>query len=109
MSASGKIEVFNISHTGYAVKVSNLRNDTGIKGVLFPTWSKKTNYSPSAGKVIDQDDIIWYDGVEWGGNWYCTINVSDHNDERGEFLTHVYVSDNNGQLVGVGGEKNRRS
>lgn len=105
MSASGKIEVFNISHTGYAVKVSNLRNDTGIKGVLFPTWTKKTNYSPSAGKVIDQDDIIWYDGVEWGGNWYCTVNVSDHNDERGEFLTHVYVSDNNGQLVGVGEEK----
>lgn len=105
MSASGKIEVFNISHTGYAVKVSNLRNDTGIKGVLFPTWTKKTNYSPSANKVIDQDDIIWYDGVEWGGNWYCTVNVSDHNNERGEFLTHVYVSDNNGQLVGVGGEK----
>ena len=105
MSASGKIEVFNISHTGYAVKVSNLRNETGIKGVLFPTWTRKTNYSPSAGKVIDQDDIIWYDGVEWGGNWYCTVNVSDHNNERGEFLTHVYVSDNNGQLVGVGGEK----
>ncbi len=105
MSASGKIEVFNISHTGYAVKVSNLRNDTGIKGVLFPTWSRETNYSPSAGEVIDQDDIIWYDGVEWGGNWYCTVNVSDHNNERGEFLTHVYVSDNNGQLVGVGGEK----
>ena len=105
MSASGKIEVFNISHTGYAVKVSNLRNDTGIKGVLFPTWTRKTNYSPSAGKVIDQDDIIWYDGVEWGGNWYCTVNVSDHNNERGEFLTHVYVYDNNGQLVGVGGEK----
>ena len=105
MSASGKIEVFNISHTGYAVKVSNLRNDTGIKGVLFPTWSRKTNYSPSAGKVIDQDDIIWYDGVRWGDSWYCTVNVSDHNNERGEFLTHVYVSDNNGQLVGVGGEK----
>lgn len=105
MSASGKIEVFNISHTGYAVKVSNLSNDTGIKGVLFPTWSRKTNYSPSAGKDIDQDDIIWYDGVEWGGNWYCTVNISDHNNEHGEFLTHVYVSDNNGQLVGVGGEK----
>ena len=105
MSASGKIEVFNISHTGYAVKVSNLSSDTGIKGVLFPTWSRKTNYSPSAGKVIDQDDIIWYDGVEWGGNWYCTVNISDHNNEHGEFLTHVYVSDNNGQLVGVGGEK----
>ena len=81
MSASGKIEVFNISHTGYAVKVSNLSNDTGIKGVSFPTWSRKTNYSPSAGKVIDQDDIIWYDGVRWGDSWYCTVNISDHNNE----------------------------
>lgn len=105
MSASGKIEVFNISHTGYAVKVSNLSNDTGIKGVSFPTWSRKTNYSSSAGKVIDQDDIIWYDGVRWGDSWYCTVNISDHNNEHGEFLTHVYVSDNNGQLVAVGGEK----
>lgn len=105
MSASGKIEVFNISHTGYAVKVSNLSNDTGIKGVSFPTWSRKTNYSPGAGKVIDQDDIIWYDGVRWGDSWYCTVNISDHNNEHGEFLTHVYVSDNNGQLVAVGGEK----
>lgn len=105
MSASGKIEVFNISHTGYAVKVSNLSNDTGIKGVSFPTWSRAEKYSTTFGKVADQDDIIWYDGVRWGDSWYCTVNVSDHNNEHGEFFTHVYVYDNNGQLVGVGGEK----
>ena len=105
MSASGKIEVFNISHTGYAVKVSNLSNDTGIKGVSFPTWSRAEKYSPTFGKVADQDDIIWYDGVRWGDSWYCTVNIADHGNDRGEYFTHVYVSDNNGQLVAVGGEK----
>ena len=105
MSASGKIEVFNISHTGYAVKVSNLSNDTGIKGVFFPTWSRAEKYSPTFGKVADQDDIIWYDGVRWGDSWYCTVNIADHGNDRGEYFTHLYVSDNNGQLVGVGGEK----
>ena len=105
MSASGKIEVFNISHTGYAVKVSNLSNGTGIKGVLFPTWSRAEKYSPTFGKIADQDDIIWYDGVRWGDSWYCTVNIADHGNDRGEYFTHVYVSDNNGQLVGVGGEK----
>lgn len=105
MSARGKIEVFNISHTGYAVKVSNLSNDTGIKGVSFPTWSRAEKYSPTFGKVADQDDIIWYDGVRWGDSWYCTVNIADHGNDRGEYFTHVYVSDNNGQLVAVGGEK----
>ncbi|WP_455455053.1 phage tail protein [Streptococcus salivarius] len=105
MSASGKIEVFNISHTGYAVKVSNLSNDTGIKRVSFPTWSRKVNYTDRFGRISDQDDLFTYDGVEWGGNWYCTVNISDHNNEHGEFFTDVYVLDNNGQFVYVGGEK----
>ncbi|MCE2304027.1 GBS Bsp-like repeat-containing protein [Streptococcus thermophilus] len=105
MSASGKIEVFNIGHTGYAVKVSNLRNDTGVQTVLFPTWSRAEKYSPAFGKIADQDDIVWYVGVEWDGNWYCTVNISEHGYDRGEYFTHIYVKDNSGKLIGIGGEK----
>ncbi|MCE2078557.1 phage tail protein [Streptococcus thermophilus] len=105
MSASGKIEVFNIGHTGYAVKVSNLRNDTGVQTVLFPTWSRAEKYSPAFGKIADQDDIVWYEGVELDGNWYCTVNISDHGYDRGEYFTHIYVRDNSGKLIGICGEK----
>lgn len=104
MTVSGKIEVLNVSHTGYAVKVSNLSSDTGVQTVLFPTWSRAEKYSPTFGKIADQDDIIWYEGVKQG-DWYCTVNIADHGYDRGEYFTHIYVRDNSGQLIGLGGER----
>lgn len=106
MTVSGKIEVFNISHTGYSVKVSGASID-GQKpsAVSFPTWSRKTNYSEKFGKVADQDDMYFYPGIQWGGNWYCTINISDHNYDRGEYFTHVYLYRQDGSLEALGGEK----
>ena len=105
MTVSGKIEVFNVSHTGYSVKVSGASIDGGLKGVSFPTWSRKENYTDRFGKVSDQDDMYFYPGIEWGGNWYCTINISDHNYDRGEYFTHVYLYRQDGSLEALGGEK----
>ena len=105
MTVSGKIEVFNVSHTGYSVKVSGASIDGGLKGVSFPTWSRKENYTERFGKISDQDDMFFYEGVEWGGNWYCTINISDHNYDRGEYFTHVYLYRQDGSLEALGGEK----
>ena len=87
MTVSGKIEVYNISHTGYCVKVTGASIDGGLKGVSFPTWSRKEKYSEDFGKVADQDDII-----------------SDHSFDRGEYFTHVYLYRQNGTLEGLGGE-----
>lgn len=105
MTVSGKIEVYNISHTGYCVKVTGASIDGGLKGVSFPTWSRKEKYSEDFGKVADQDDIIWYQGVRWGDEWFCTVNISDHDYDRGEYFTHVYLYRQNGTLEGLGGEK----
>ena len=105
MTVSGKIEVFNVSHTGYSVKVSGASIDGGLKGVSFPTWSRKENYTDRFGKVSDQDDMYFYPGIQWGGSWYCTINISDHNYDRGEYFTHVYLYRQDGSLEALGGEK----
>lgn len=105
MTVSGKIEVFNVSHTGYSVKVSGASIDGGLKGVSFPTWSRKENYTDRFGKVSDQDDMYLYPGIQWGGNWYCTVNISDHNYDRGEYFTHVYLYRQDGSLEALGGEK----
>lgn len=105
MTVSGKIEVFNVSHTGYSVKVSGASIDGGLKGVSFPTWSRAENYTDRFGKVSDQDDMYFYPGIQWGGNWYCTINISDHNYDRGEYFTHVYLYRQDGSLEALGGEK----
>ena len=105
MTVSGKIEVFNVSHTGYSVKVTGANIDGGLKGVSFPTWSRKENYTDRFGKVADQDDLYFYPGVRWGNDWYCTINISDHNYDRGEYFTHVYLYRQDGSLEALGGEK----
>ena len=104
MTVSGKIEVFNVSHTGYSVKVTGASIDGGLKGVSFPTWSDKTKYSEAWGRVTHQDDMYFYPGVRWGNDWYCTINISDHNYDRGEYLTHVYLYRQDGSMEALGGE-----
>ena len=100
MTVSGKVEIFNVSHTGYSIKVSGASIDGGLKGVSFPTWSAKVGANGH-----DQDDMFFYHGVEWGGNWYCTINVSDHNHDSGLYYTHVYLYRQNGTMEALSGER----
>ena len=52
----------------------------------MPTWSDNQG----------QDDIFWYRAVEWGGDWYCTINTLDHNNETGKYISHFYVQNTKG-------------
>lgn len=108
MTVTGKIEVFNVSHTGYSVKVSGASIDGKvIDRVDFPTWNRNvdTYPNPRNGWHGDQDDMFWYTGVKWGNDWYCTINVSDHGHEAGEYFTHVYLGAQGGGLEALGGEK----
>lgn len=105
MTVSGKIEVFNVSHTGYSIKVSEPNIDGGLRGVSFPTWSRKKDDSEKFGDVAEQDDLIHYEGVRWNGSWYCTVNISDHVFDRGEYYTHVYVRRQDGTTEFLGSEK----
>ena len=75
------IEIFNISSTGYAIRVKGLRSSNGISGLQVPTWSEQSG----------QDDLIWYDALKWGDDWYCTINSVDHNSDSGIYQSHFYV------------------
>lgn len=80
------IEIFNLSHTGYSIRVRGLKSSDGILELQVPTWTENQ----------DQDDVFWYRAVEWGGDWYCTINTLDHNNETGKYLSHFYVLNKNG-------------
>ncbi len=60
-----------------------------VSSVQFPTW---TNYN-------GQDDLIWYNGSagSWNvnGSYYnyaVWFPISDHNNEGGTYITHVYVN-----------------
>ena len=89
------IEVFNISSTGYAIRVKGLRSSNGISGLQVPTWSEQSG----------QDDLVWYDALKWGDDWYCTINSVDHNSDSGIYQSHFYVVTSNGSKEHLDGKK----
>lgn len=89
------IEVFNISSTGYAIRVKGLKSSNGISGLQIPTWSEESG----------QDDLVWYDALKWGDDWYCTINTVDHNSDSGTYQSHFYVVTSNGSKEYLEGKK----
>lgn len=89
------IEVFNVSSTGYAIRVKGLRSSNGISGLQVPTWSEESG----------QDDLVWYDALKWGDDWYCTINSVDHNSDSGIYQSHFYVVTSNGSKEYLDGKK----
>lgn len=89
------IEIFNVSSTGYAIRVKGLRSSNGISGLQVPTWSEESG----------QDDLVWYDALKWGDDWYCTINSADHNSDSGVYQSHFYVVTSNGSKEYLDGKK----
>lgn len=89
------IEVFNVSSTGYAIRVKGLRSSNGISGLQVPTWSEESG----------QDDLVWYDALKWGDDWYCTINSVDHNNDSGTYQSHFYVVTSSGPKEYLDGKK----
>ena len=89
------IEIFNVSSTGYAIRVKGLRSSNGISGLQVPTWSEQSG----------QDDLVWYDALQWSGDWYCTINTVDHNSDSGIYQSHFYVVTSSGSKEYLDGKK----
>lgn len=89
------IETFNVSSTGYAIRVKGLRSSNGISGLQVPTWSEESG----------QDDLVWYDALKWGDDWYCTINSVDHNSDSGIYQSHFYVVTSSGSKEYLDGKK----
>jgi hypothetical protein len=89
------IEIFNVSSTGYAIRVKGLRSSIGISELQVQTWTDQSG----------QDDLIWYSALQWSGDWYCTINTVDHNSESGVYQSHFYVVGTNGQKEYLDGKK----
>ena len=89
------VEVKNVSASGYDVYIYGVSDaESGIKQVLFPTWTVTNG----------QDDIIWGNGTNEGnGTWHYRVNISDHNNEAGQYITHIYMYDNveNSDLTGI--------
>ena len=80
----------------YDLVISNLIAPRGFKEVLVPTWSEKNG----------QDDIIWYKAAKQAnGDYKVTVRSSNHKGDSGLYNSHVYLVDNDGKFIGLGGKQ----
>ena len=90
------IQVIDIDSEGYTVTCT-VTDNKGVAEVRFPTW---TVYN-------DQDDLgDWWSDSKYlgsinGSKVTYRVNISDHNNETGEYITHIYATDINGNRNAV--------
>ena len=97
-SAGPTVEDFHVGEiradgSGFTV-MAKVTDPNGIKSVQYATWTEKNG----------GDDLQWYDGYHTDNNGYFwhRVNFSDHNNEKGTYIFHIYAYDNLGNLTNIG-------
>ena len=85
------VQITNLSSDGYKVTCT-VTDNVGVAKVCFPTWTEANGQDDLAG-----DWGTSAIGTYEGGNTYSYwVKVSDHNNEGGRYITHVYAFDTAG-------------
>ncbi|MGN1140204.1 MAG: GBS Bsp-like repeat-containing protein [Oliverpabstia sp.] len=87
-----EVKVTSMDVDGYTVSCKVTDNKT-MSRVQFPTWTREN----------DQDDLnpAWEtdpkaSGTKNGDYYTYRVNISDHNKEKGPYVTHIYAYDMSG-------------
>ncbi|MDZ5577059.1 GBS Bsp-like repeat-containing protein [Enterococcus cecorum] len=87
---SAKITNVNQQNGTYDVLI-NAQAQGGIREVYIPTWSKP-----------DQSDIVWYKAQKQAdGSYRLQMNVRNHHNNRGTYISHVYAYSNRGTVKAI--------
>jgi hypothetical protein len=87
--------ISNITADGYTVTCT-VKDNWVISKVAFPTWTL----------LNDQDDLAedfmnTQKGTKDGDTYTFTVKASDHNNENGMYVTHIYATDRGGNTVSM--------
>lgn len=96
------VKITDIDSTGYTVSCE-VTDASGVDRVQFPTW---TEYN-------GRDDLLedWHvnpksSGIRNGNTFSYRVNDSDHNFERGQYITHIHAYDAMGNNSNYGTDTN---
>ncbi|MCM3748344.1 GBS Bsp-like repeat-containing protein [Paenibacillus pasadenensis] len=79
----------SISEKKYEVTVTGV--PLQVNRVLIPTWSE----------VNGKDDLDWIPAVNKGnGTWSAVVSLQKHNEDRGNYISHIYYYDKYGNSIG---------
>lgn len=86
-------EYKNVTSTGYDAYIYGVTdNGSGVDLVKFPSWTQ----------LGGQDDIEWAVGTNLGGGtWKYHVNIGNHYNEGGRYITHIYLYDKLGKSRGM--------
>src|SRR5699024_11098795 len=65
---------------------ANYSNAGNIKAIWFPSWTTQNG----------QDDLVWKQGIISGNTISCFVPTSEHKNESGTYITHIYAEDYSG-------------
>lgn len=78
----------------FQVKIGEIISPAGIESISVGVWGEENG----------QNDIRWYTGKrDEKGQWYVEVSCSDHKNETGKYVVHVYATDKRGIQSFVGG------
>jgi hypothetical protein len=89
------VRVSDITADGYTVNC-RVTDNWGVSKVAFPTWTL----------LNDQDDLAdgfmnTQLGTKNGDTYTFRVSASDHNNEGGQYITHIYAFDNGGNRTQI--------
>ena len=91
--SSNDFKVCELREGAFTV-MAHITDPSGIKSVQYAIWTEKNG----------QDDIIWHDAHCTDGNdyYWARVNFSEHKNEKGTYIIHMYAYDNAGNLTNKG-------
>lgn len=81
------IKVTNRTEKGYTVSCK-VADNWGVNKVAFPTWTSEHGQDD-----LDRDYMSNALGSKDGDTYTFEVSVSDHKDETGNYITHIYALD----------------
>lgn len=90
------VKIIEQDSKGYIVECK-ASDDKAVDRVQFPTWTEANSQDDLASDWIHNSAVT---GTKVGENTYrFRVNISEHNNEYGKYITHVYAFDKCGNCV----------
>ena len=87
--------ISDITANGYTVQCT-VTDNWGVERVVFPTWTLLGDQDD-----LDADFLTTQLGTKEGNTYTFHVKTSDHNDEIGMYVTHIYALDKGGNWVNL--------
>ncbi len=80
---------YEFTNTGYKV-TCNVTDNTEVDRVQFPTWTELNGQDDLADEWSTASAVK---GTKSGNTYTFYVKLSDHNNETGKYITHIYAYD----------------